>query len=227
MTVDSSGRCVNLGLHAIEHHLRHVAEFDQYARRTWDDIASSGLKYDIAKVPHAVRATDLCKALHEVMTILDQGTASIFAQVHWGGAGVVSLPSTCYLDAADANDAGDDTDFLVFSLKTRPLLNMAFEISDMPIGIERDTTSACIPCLSQGFAQALALLVFRHIHVCLRKLFTERQATRQRTISPFFIGKRNDVNAEISRSTGFEACASDFQAVQHAHSTIEPSPFRD
>src|SRR5437762_511621 len=111
------GRCsggLNFRLHAIERGLRGVPEFDEYMGGTRDYITSARLERDIPKVPHAVGAPDLCEPLYEVVAVLDQGTTSIFAEVHWRGAGMVSLSGTRHLEAADAHDARHDADLFAF-----------------------------------------------------------------------------------------------------------------
>src|SRR5215470_16872309 len=98
---------------------------------TRDHIASSGLERDMTEVPHTVRTPDLGEPSHKVVTVFDQGTTSILAQMHRGGAGMVRLSDTRHLDAADADDAGHDTDLFAFALQPRALLNMSFQIGDM------------------------------------------------------------------------------------------------
>src|SRR5205814_354023 len=106
-------------LQAIERCLRWVTELDEHMGSTRDHIARARLERDMAKVPHAVGAPDLCEPLYEIVTVLDQGTASILAEVHWRGAGMVSLSGTRHLEAADANDACHNSDLFTFSLETR------------------------------------------------------------------------------------------------------------
>src|SRR5262249_49996330 len=143
------------------------------------------------------------------------------------GTGMIRLPCTRNLEATDTNDAGHDTDLFAFALKTWTLLNMTFQISHVPTGIQRDSRPADVARLEQGRAKGFAELVGRCPKIGFSQMSAKGTPPRQRPIGPFFVGKGNNVDSEIGLSAGLKACPGDLQAVEYSHSTVQPSPFGD
>ena len=139
-----------------------VTKFNKNLGRTGHDVACAWLKGNMAEIPDAEVAACPFKPPQEICADFNEGNAGVFAQVHGRGAGMIRLAAAGNPRAANADDGRYQTDFFCFNFKSRPLLNMAFKVGQVPFGIDACSCLASIArfveCLSTYARQFLGRL---------------------------------------------------------------------
>ena len=128
-------------------------------------------------------------------------------------------------EIARPDDARDHPDPVTLFLEVGALLDVRFEVRDVPFGIEalgHDTLeTGRVECIAQGLAGFVG-----RAERMRRRVVHERE-TSEAAVEPAFLVKPGcDVDCAILRRRRLGQRPGDLQPVDHAHRAVEPAPGR-
>ena len=133
-----------------------VANLEQHFRASRDDARRTGIEGNAAGGPYRAWPAELRELIVDINAKPVERHAGVPANVHPRGAGVILLAIEGDPVLPDTYDGSDDADAEIAALECFALLNMRFEISDMPPAFSLHARPAGKTHLAQGVPHGTA-----------------------------------------------------------------------
>jgi hypothetical protein len=210
----------------VQHLGLDVAHLQQHLALARHHVGGARAEHHVADVPYGIAIGEAAELGIRHGTELDQGGAGIAAHCHRGGAGVVRGPEAANAKTPDPDQRRHHADALAGRFHAWPLLDMGFEVAQLPFAIEpmRRRLAGNRP---QRGRERCAILRFGCRDFRLRDIGKIRTAAEKGQEGALLVLERDDIDAGRDRLAFFDRAARDLEGVADTERAVEPAALRD